>query len=86
MHNVGFTEKREQVLTPKDIADIKEAFENGHTCKLTPEELQVIHDFVEMWKETRSIILKGCLAILFFIVVATIVLSVQHKIKIPGIG
>lgn len=85
-------ERRRNVLTPADMNELKTEIRllfDEHKCQFQAAEVQCIKDFVLIYKETRSTVLKLVIGLLFSAILVFIVLGLQHNLisvgdKIPG--
>lgn len=58
-----------RTLTDADLEAIRE-YLHAHDCKFHDDEIQFVRDFMGLYRETRSTLLKGflgCLAMFIFI-------------------
>lgn len=74
-------ERRERTLTDKDLELLAEAMKGSH-CQFTPAEVSTIREMLDRIAETKSVLWKGFLSVLFLIAVAVAILSVSHNLKI----
>lgn len=69
----------ERTLTDADIAAIAAAVKVDHHCQFSGEEVQFVRDFLTMWKETRSTILKTLLGLIGMGALGLAALMYNHK-------
>lgn len=71
-------ESRERLLTAEDLEDIRRTIQECHSCTtFTPEEIQQVRDFVSIYKETRSIVLKAAIGALLILTLTMVVIGVK---------
>lgn len=79
-------ERRKKVLTPEDVkvlrGELKQLFEE-HTCQFSAAEVQIVRDFISIYKETRSTVLKLAIGAFFSLVLVLLVLGVRHNVIVP---
>jgi hypothetical protein len=73
-------DRRRRTLTDADIAAIRTAMASEHSCQFNMEEVQFVRDFLTIWKESRSTILKGFLALVGLGLIALIFLGATFKV------
>lgn len=74
-------ERRERTLTDKDLELLSEAIQGNH-CQFTPAEVSTIREMLDRIAETKSVLWKGFLSVLFLAAVIVAVLATTHNIKI----
>ena len=76
-------ERRRATLTPEDLlalrGELKLLFEE-HKCRFASEEIQTVKDFIVIYKETRSLVLKVIIGAFFFMLLVLFVLGVKNNI------
>jgi hypothetical protein len=55
-----------------------------HVCPFKPEEIEAVRDFVQIYKETRSTILKLGIGAFFFLMLVLVIVGVKGGYIIPG--
>lgn len=74
-------ERRERTLTDKDLEMLADAMKNNH-CQFTPAEVSTIREMLDRIAETKSVIWKGFLSILFLAIVIAAIMACSHNLKI----
>lgn len=79
-------ERRRKVLTPEDVkvlrGELKALFEE-HTCQFSAGEVQTVRDFITIYHETRSTVLKLAIGAFFSLLLILVVLGVRHNVIVP---
>lgn len=91
MNKILIDERRHSLLTETDKATIREVVKTlleEHHCKFNSEELVIVRDFIKIYKDTRSIVLRFVIGCVLLTVFALFVLGVKNnivKVKTPVI-
>lgn len=75
------TERRERTLTDKDLDLLSERMQSNH-CQFTPAEVSTIREMLDRIAETKSVVWKGFLSILFVVCVIAAIMACSHNLKI----
>lgn len=75
------TERRERTLTDKDLELLAESMRGNH-CQFTPAEVSTIREMLDRISETKSVLWKGFLKLVFLVIVVVAALSISHKLPI----
>ena len=79
--NTAPTERRRNVLTPADKNELRQELHNlfeEHRCQFADCEVQLVKDFVSIYKETRSTVIKLVIGAFFVFLLTMFTFGVKN--------